>query len=126
MDKIIQNYKNVLLSWGNFQGRASRSEYWYFALANICVSIVLGIVDNVVFHPGTGNAGPLQSIYGLVVLVPGLAVSFRRIHDISKSAWWLLIGLIPIFGWAVYLYFMVKDSDADNVYGPNPKQIAAS
>lgn len=126
MDNIIQNYKNVLLSWGNFQGRATRSEFWYFTLANLVVSIVLGIVDNALFHPGVGHAGPLQSIYSLAVLVPSLALGFRRIHDISKSAWWLLIGFIPIIGWLVLIYFYVKDSEADNEYGPNPKQLTAA
>ena len=125
MENIIQNYKNVLLSWGNFQGRATRSEFWYFVLANIVVSIVLSIVDNALFHPGVGHVGPLQSIYNLVVLVPNLALAFRRMHDVKMTAWWLLIGFTGV-GVLVLLYFFVKDSDADNEYGPNPKQITTT
>ena len=121
MNEIIENYKSVFLNWSDFKGRARRREYWLFTLANIVVAIVLAIVDHVVFK--SVGTGPLGGLYGLVALVPGLAVSFRRLHDIGKSAWWLLIALIPLFGAIVLIYFMVKDSEPENIYGPNPKLI---
>lgn len=122
MNEIVENYKSVFLKWSDFKGRSRRREYWYFALANIIVSILLAVVDNVVFK--SAGTGPLGGLYSLVVLVPGLAVSFRRLHDIGKSAWWLLVALIPLVGLVVLIYFTVKDSEPDNIYGPNPKQIA--
>ena len=64
-------------------------------------------------------------IYSLVLLLPGLAAAARRLHDTGKSAWWLLIGLIPLLGAIVLIVFMVQDSEAgDNAYGANPKQPA--
>ena len=122
MEEIVQNYKNVFLKWSDFQGRSRRREFWFFVLANFLVSVVFAIIDSAVFHKTGG--GPLQGLYSLVALVPGLALSFRRLHDIGKSAWWILISLIPIIGWLVILYFYVKDSDAENIYGPNPKLIS--
>lgn len=122
MNEIVENYKSVFLNWSDFKGRARRREYWLFFLANIIISILLVVVDNVIFK--SQGTGPLGGLYSLVGFIPGLAVSFRRMHDIGKSAWWLLIGLIPLVGLVVITYFMVKDSEPDNIYGPNPKQIA--
>lgn len=122
MEEIVENFKTVFRRWNDFSGRSRRREYWYFALANFVISIGLGILDNIVL--GSNGYGALQGLYSLIALVPGLAVSFRRLHDIGKSAWWLLIALIPIVGLVVLIYFTVKDSDGDNVYGPNPKAIA--
>ncbi len=122
MNEIVENYKSVFLNWSDFKGRARRREYWLFTLANIIVAVLLAVVDGVIFK--SAGSGPLSGLYSLVALVPGLAVSFRRLHDIGKSAWWLLIALIPFFGAIVLIYFMVKDSEPENIYGPNPKQIA--
>ena len=121
MEAIISNYKNVFKKWGDFQGRASRSEFWYFVLANFIVSILLSAVDRVVL--GQSSGGVLASLYALLALLPSLAVAFRRLHDVGKSAWWLLISLIPLVGFIVLIYFYVKDSDAINEYGANPKTI---
>lgn len=140
--ELVNNFKQVLLSWNNFQGRARRSEYWRFALASFLISFVLTIIDQVVFKGSAtaavgpsdsfaagfaagSNIGPLRSIYSLLVLIPTLAVSFRRLHDIGKSAWWLLLWIVPILGWGFLLYFLTKDSEADNKFGANPKAIAA-
>lgn len=124
MDEIVQNFKSVMLNWGDFQGRSRRRVFWYFALANFALSLVAGIIDHVVLRTPTMQTGLLQGLYSLVVLVPSLSLAFRRLHDIGKSAWWLLICFIPILGWIAILYFYCKDSDADNQYGPNPKTIA--
>jgi uncharacterized membrane protein YhaH (DUF805 family) len=68
--------------------------------------------------------GLLGTLYSLAVLIPGIAVSVRRLHDINRSGWWLLIGLIPIIGAIILLIFTAKDSQpGENQYGPNPKAI---
>lgn len=116
-------YLTVLQKYAVFSGRAQRAEYWFFVLFSIIISIVLAILDGVF---GTldmeSGLGVLSGIYGLAVFIPSLAVSVRRLHDTSRSGWWILIGLIPFIGAIVVLVFMVLDSTpGENDYGPNPK-----
>ncbi len=100
-----------------FSGRASRSEYWYFALFNFLASVIAGIIDAAVF----GDSGIINLIVALGLLLPGLAVGVRRLHDIGKSGWWLLISLIPLIGIIILIVFYCKKSDPDtNEYGPHP------
>lgn len=118
-------YLEVLKKYAVFTGRARRKEYWYFFLFNFIASFLLSIIDGVIgnFDSGTG-VGLMSGLYSLAVLVPGIAVSVRRLHDISRSGWWLLIGLIPIIGAIVLLIFMVQDSKpGENQFGPNPKDV---
>ncbi len=115
-------YLEVLQKYAVFSGRARRAEYWMFALVNFLVSIALAIVDVVLFGTTFGIVGAL---YSLAILIPGLAVSVRRLHDTNRSGWWLLIALIPILGAIALLIFFVQDSDpGDNQYGSNPKSEA--
>ncbi|MBE2179478.1 MAG: DUF805 domain-containing protein [Chthoniobacterales bacterium] len=113
MNYYIDAWKNYV----NFQGRARRKAYWMFVLFNIIVAIILSIIDNVI-----GTGGLLGGIYSLAVLLPGIALGVRRLHDIGKSGWWLLIALVPLIGAIVLLIFAVMDSQpGENQYGPNPK-----
>jgi uncharacterized membrane protein YhaH (DUF805 family) len=87
-------------------------------LFSFIISLVLGILQAVLHMREI-----LTSLYSLAVLLPTLAVGARRLHDIGRTAWWLLIGLIPIIGCIVLLVFMCLDGDeGDNKYGPNPKE----
>ena len=90
---MIEWYKKVVLeNYANFSGRARRSEYWYFVLANIIIGIILSVLDNVLgLKVGTSNSGILGGLYNLAVFIPGLAVSVRRLHDIGKSGKLLLL-----------------------------------
>ena len=117
-------YLQALKKYADFNGRARRREYWFFVLFNIIISIVLTVCDVVL---GTYNAaasiGILTGIYTLAVLIPGIAVSVRRLHDTGRSGWWLLIVLVPLIGWIVLLIFMLIDSQpGQNAYGPSPKE----
>ncbi len=106
----------------DFSGRARRSEYWYFALFVIIVSVVAGIIDGILGTRDTiSNTGLVGGIASLALLLPNLGVGARRLHDTGRSGWWLLIGLIPVIGWIVLIVFFVQDSQQDNQYGPNPK-----
>ena len=119
-----------------FKGRASRSEFWYWVLFYVLVSIVLNIVDslfgwqiNTISNTETGNslttvynAGWLSAIWALVVLLPTLAVSVRRLHDVGKSGWWWWLGVICCIGPLILIFaFYIKEGEAgDNKYGPPP------
>ena len=105
-------------NYANFSGRSSRSAYWYWFLFAILVSIVANIVDAAIGAP------ILTIITGLGLLLPGLAVAIRRLHDTGRSGWWILIGLIPIVGFIVLIVFYVQESDqGPNEYGPPPADL---
>ncbi|MBI1285553.1 MAG: DUF805 domain-containing protein [Thiobacillus sp.] len=119
-------YLGVLQKYAVFSGRARRKEYWMFFLFNVIISIILAVVDRMtgMFSEASG-VGVFESIYGLAILLPSLAVAVRRLHDTDRSGWWLLIGLIPVIGAIVLLVFLVQDSKpGHNQYGPNPKEAA--
>ena len=110
-------YLKVLKQYAVFSGRAQRKEYWMFYLINFIIASGIGLIEGL-----AGSPGVFSALYGLAVLIPGSAVSVRRLHDIDRSGWWLLIGLIPLIGIIVLLVFMVQDSKpGDNQYGVNPK-----
>lgn len=110
-------YLEVLKKYAEFSGRARRKEYWMFVLFNMIISFVLELVEGLF-----GGPGILYMIYGLAVLIPGLAVSVRRLHDVGKSGWFLFILLVPIVGAIWILILHCTDSlPGENQYGPNPK-----
>ena len=119
-------YIVALKKFAVFQGRARRKEYWYFVLFNVIIGFVLGFIDGLIgtYDMVTG-VGLLSVLYSLAVLVPGVAVTVRRLHDTGRSGWWILVNLIPIIGVIVFLIFAVQDSQPEeNQYGPNPKESA--
>ena len=120
-------YLKVLQNYINFSGRAQRAEYWYFYLFNTLIAVGVILID---ISIGTYNAdagtGLLHSMYVLCILLPSIAVAVRRLHDIGKSGWMLLILLIPLIGFIWLIILLVKDSEpGDNQYGPNPKGVPA-
>ena len=118
--QVMNWYLAVLRNYTGFSGRASRTEFWMWTLVNFIVGVVLYLLSLAV-HPLL----ILVIVYDLGVLIPGLAVSFRRLHDTDRTAWWLLIYLIPIIGAIVLLVFFCIDSTpGDNHYGASPKGLA--
>ena len=116
---FIEALENVVVkNYANFRGRARRSEYWYFALANFLYCIVTGLLSVKV-----PEVMYLVWIVSLALLVPSLAVCVRRLHDIGKSGWWYLVGFIPYIGVIILFVFFVKDSQpGENKWGANPKE----
>lgn len=111
---IMQNYCN-------FDGRASRSEYWWYVLFTVLLSFVIGIA----FWWSETMADIVSGVVGLALILPGLGVAVRRLHDIGKSGWWLLIGFIPLVGGIILIVLFCKDSDmVPNEYGPVPNLMA--
>jgi uncharacterized membrane protein YhaH (DUF805 family) len=131
----MNEYIAVLKKYAEFSGRARRREYWVFVLISMVICSILSLIDGVMGMSCGGNIGGatgmnfdwncggiLSGIYSLAVLVPSIAVAVRRLHDTGRSAWWLLMLLIPIAGWIVLFVYMVQDSQAgSNAYGLNPK-----
>jgi uncharacterized membrane protein YhaH (DUF805 family) len=114
-------YLEVLKKYAVFDGRARRKEYWMFSLFNIIIALILGLGE---LSAGS-DQNVLVALYALAVLLPGLAVGVRRLHDTGRSGWWLFIAFVPIIGAIVLLVFMVQDSQpGENQYGPNPKAAA--
>ena len=110
-------YLTVLKKYAVFSGRARRKEYWMFVLFNFIIIFVLLTIEGF-----AGGPGFLYVLFVLAVLIPSIAVSVRRLHDINRSGWWLLTCLIPILGLVVLFPFMRQDSQpGENQYGPNPK-----
>ena len=119
MDAVKKCFQN----YANFSGRARRSEYWYFVLFN---ALVGGVLSGLARMAGEGfiasSLTSLASLYSLATLVPGLAVAWRRLHDIGKSGGYWFFIFIPIAGPIILLVWLVKAGDAgDNAYGPDPK-----
>ena len=110
--------------YATFSGRARRKEYWMWALFNFLVTSGMVIVDGILQASGILTIGILGMVYSFAAILPGWAVFNRRMHDIGKSGWWCLIGLVPVVGAIVLLVFTCKDSQpGDNEYGPNPKSV---
>lgn len=116
----MQWYVEVLKKYAVFDGRAHRTEFWMFVLVSVIISIVLGVIDGIIGTYGAAG-GLLQGIYSLAVLLPSLGVGARRLHDIGRSGWWLLLGLIPLVGIIILIVWWAQEGDAQpNQYGSNP------
>lgn len=112
-------YLEVLRKYAVFSGRARRKEFWMFALVNFIVSFAIGVLGNIL---GMSEFNVPSMLYSLVILIPSLAVSIRRMHDIDKSGLWILIALLPFVGWIWYIILACREGNPDaNEYGPNPK-----
>jgi uncharacterized membrane protein YhaH (DUF805 family) len=118
--------RTCLQKYVDFSGRARRSELWFFVLFNVIVSVVASIIDGILGTRSGYGYGTIQGLASLALLLPNLAVGARRLHDTGRSAWWLLIGLVPLVGAIVLIVFYVQDSQGDNQYGPSPKAVGGA
>ena len=137
MNPILLNYYiKVLKQYADFNSRARRKEYWIFNIINSIIKGLLFFLDRML---GTTIAsldlditlttkdgvdlGILFMVYALLVFIPHHAVAVRRLHDVGKSGWMLLIALIPLIGgiWLLVLY-LTDSNPGENKYGPNPKE----
>ena len=119
---IQQSIKTCFKKFATFDGRASRSEYWWFSFFYILVVIVAVFLDGVLVGGNLESAGALEIVSQLILLLPALAVTARRLHDVDRSGWWMLVGitivgLIPLFIW-----WLAPGTNKKNKYG-NPIKI---
>jgi uncharacterized membrane protein YhaH (DUF805 family) len=107
--------------YADFNGRASRTEYWMFTLYCVIVNIALTLIELALDITG------ISLIFNIIILVPSVAITARRLHDVDKSGWWQLILFIPIIGLIVWLVWMVRPSQVgSNRFGANPHEITAA
>lgn len=114
-------YLACFRKYATFTGRAQRAEYWYFALFNSIIYLILFFISSAYLIQ------ILCIVFYLAMMIPGLAVAVRRLHDVGKGGWMILISLIPLIGSIWLLILMVTDSNpGNNQYGPNPKGMLVS
>ena len=112
-EAISSGFRNYV----GFSGRASRSEFWYWILFTVLVSIALSIID---FGMLSGNS-VLSSIWSLATFLPSLAIGVRRLHDGDRTGWWWLIVIIPLIGIIVLIVFWcLEGTPGSNRFGPDP------
>lgn len=116
LEKTESNYHQAILTcfkkFADFKGRARRSEFWYFELFCVLISLIFSFFIS----------EDVATIAMLVTLIPSIAVSVRRLHDIDRSGWWMLIALVPIVGMLLLLFWAAQEGNpASNQYGESPK-----
>ncbi|MCD8034791.1 MAG: DUF805 domain-containing protein [Alistipes sp.] len=107
--------KVVKEHYADFKGRARRREYWMFVLFNLLFAVAAALVGAMIRFPF------LSTLYGLAVLVPSIAVGVRRLHDLGKSGWMLLLCLIPLVNLYLIYLFCLEGEKKSNAWGPNSK-----
>jgi uncharacterized membrane protein YhaH (DUF805 family) len=122
---LLEAVKMSLARYASFGGRARRSEYWYFALFHWLAILLAGVVSYLVMLAIPALAIILYSIVIFGTLLPHLAVSVRRLHDINKTGWWYLLGCVPLLGTIVLLvWFCTDGTRGPNRFGADPKTTA--
>jgi len=115
----VKWYLTALRKYAIFNGRSRRAEYWMFTILNTLIALGLWSL----FFNGITGPGPIY-IFAALTIIPSLSVTVRRLHDTNRSAWWLLLPLIPVLGELVFLVFMVLEGKPErNRFGPDPKRI---
>jgi uncharacterized membrane protein YhaH (DUF805 family) len=98
----------------NFSARACRSEYWYWALFVVLADIATWIIDMAIGVQVT------TSLFGLATFLPSLAVAIRRLHDLDRTGWWILLSLVPIVGWIILIiWYCTRGTPGANRFGPD-------
>jgi uncharacterized membrane protein YhaH (DUF805 family) len=114
---MLSAYKSYFKNYININDSASRSEFWYVFIPNTIISLLLQLMARFV-----SDAQLLYVVFGLVTLVPNITLGVRRLHDIGKRGWWLLISFIPLIGGIWLIILMAKEGDhGNNAFGPDPK-----
>ncbi|MCL2469277.1 MAG: DUF805 domain-containing protein [Alphaproteobacteria bacterium] len=117
MEKMVALFRKYFVDvlktqYADFNGRALRSQFWYFVLCYAAVSLIVRLADEILHMP------VLQTLLALALLAPGLAIGARRLHDLGKTGWWQLLGLVPVVGWIILVFwFAMEGQEGKNAYG---------
>jgi len=114
-----QAIKSGFSNYVNFAGRAIRSEYWYWVLFTALAVIATEALDSVIFSSDIPSASPLNSIFNLVTFLPSLALCIRRLHDIDRTGWWVLIAFTIIGAFVLIYWACKKGTTGPNRFGPD-------
>ena len=124
---FVEAVRSGFNNYANFSGRALRSEYWWWVVFVWIAGIIASIIDRALgwsiyettMYGVQQSSGPVAAIVSLAVLIPGLAVLVRRLHDTDRSGWWFWLVLIPIIGWIVLIIFLASSgTPGPNRFGP--------
>lgn len=108
----MESYKKMWKNYFKFEGRTSRKDYWMAVLINFVVSLLISAISYFI------GVSVISTIYAILIIIPGLSMGFRRMHDINKSGGWVFISLVPIVGFIIELVLLCQPSvDEDNKYG---------
>lgn len=107
----MEEYKKMFRNYAVFSGRSTRRDYWMACLFNMVISLAVGVIA------GAIGLGFISLLYGIAVIIPGLAIGVRRLHDVNKSAWWLLISLVPFGGIVLLVFFCLPSVEEGNRFG---------
>lgn len=108
VQEMISAYKAMFMNYANFKGRTNRRDFWLAILANVIVSFVVGLISGLLGLTFIGV------IYFVAIMIPSLAIEIRRLHDIGKSDWYILIALIPLIGTFILIYFYCQPSVSED------------
>lgn len=113
---------SVLGQYAGFRGRARRSEFWWWQLFALLVALAVAVPEVLLGLVEDGR-GPVSTVLAVVLLLPNVSVCVRRLHDVSRSGWWLLLAPVPLVGFAVLLVFLLQPSTPGwNAHGPDPRR----
>lgn len=107
----MEHFLDAFRNYANFQGRATRTQYWMFILIYLVIYVVLSIIDSFIGMP------LLSAVFSLALLIPSIAYATRRLHDAGRTGWWQLIALIPLIGAIVLIVFLAMPSKDDTRFG---------
>ncbi|KIN74177.1 DUF805 domain-containing protein [Sulfitobacter guttiformis] len=112
--------KDGFARYVDFKTRSTRSQYWWFTLWSVIFSIATAIIDTTI---GMGDTGPTGLLASLAMFLPSIAVAIRRLHDIGRTGWWILLIVIPLIGWIVLIvFYCTKTEEQPNQWGPVPQR----
>lgn len=116
----MQAIQSGFSNYATFSGRAARSEFWYWVLFGLLISLAGGVLDGVIFEDM--EIGPIGALISLGLLLPGIAIGVRRLHDIDRTGWWTLISLTGIGVILLIVWACIKGTTGPNRFGPDPLQ----
>lgn len=118
---LMNAYLDAMRHYATFTGRTSRAGFWLYILFYIIIVMIAGVLDMMLFGDHYENGGPIAGIVGLVHLVPGLAIGVRRLHDIDRTGWWLLLSFTGIGLIVLLIFNILSGTPGPNRYGPDPR-----
>lgn len=103
--QFTESVRTCFSKYASFDGRATRPEFWWWALFCVIATLALGVISD-----------KLSAAFSLATLLPYIAVTTRRLHDTDRSGWWQLLFFLPVIGWLVVLYWLVQPSESADRY----------